>query len=304
MKKYIFIIILVAISVAYAATRDFTPRADGEGSIGTSSKNWGASYIETGTFDDVTVNGNITVTGTVDSTDVAALKTDVDGFPDELKDLVTAEIQQLENIGAATVSAAQWGYLGGLDQTVSSSSSVDFSQVTADYFIADSTLKLHLGQGGEYLIMTADNGDWGGADRTLTLDIDANRRLEITGDSYLNQDVRTTASPTFAGLTISAFVDRSITAGITATNPGAQGDSPLTTEINEVSTVGTADDAVTLPAAVAGRKVIIINNGANQLEIWPASGDNAGGGVDTAVTLAAGSNVQYVAYDATNWESI
>lgn len=33
-------------------------------------------------------------------------------FPDELKNLTTAEIQQLENIGSATISAAQWGYLG------------------------------------------------------------------------------------------------------------------------------------------------------------------------------------------------
>jgi len=34
-------------------------------------------------------------------------------FPDELKNLTTAEIQQLENIGATTISGAQWGWLGG-----------------------------------------------------------------------------------------------------------------------------------------------------------------------------------------------
>lgn len=38
--------------------------------------------------------------------------TDLDGFPDELKNLITAEIQQLENINAILISAAQWGYLG------------------------------------------------------------------------------------------------------------------------------------------------------------------------------------------------
>jgi hypothetical protein len=106
----------------------------------------------------------------------------------------------------------------------------------------------------------------------------------------------------YAAKDTTTYVKHLVTSGITATNPGVQGDSPLTTALNEVSTVANANDAVTLPSAVAGLEITIINNGANQLEIWPASGDNAGGGVDTAVTLAAGSNVTYVAYDATNWE--
>lgn len=34
------------------------------------------------------------------------------GLDSNLADLATAEVQQLENIGATTISAAQWGYLG------------------------------------------------------------------------------------------------------------------------------------------------------------------------------------------------
>ncbi len=96
-----------------------------------------------------------------------------------------------------------------------------------------------------------------------------------------------------------------VAADITATDPGAQGDNPLTASVNEISTVGTADDAVTLKTAPASGSLCqkIINNGANQLEIWPASGDNCGAGVDTACTLAAGANVEYCSYDATNWEA-
>lgn len=75
------------------------------------------------------VVGNITVSGTVDGTDVAALKTDVDGFPDELKNLVTAEIQQLENIGASTISGGQWSMLGAMDQGVSSTDPVEFDYI-------------------------------------------------------------------------------------------------------------------------------------------------------------------------------
>jgi hypothetical protein len=99
-----------------------------------------------------------------------------------------------------------------------------------------------------------------------------------------------------------AYVRRHVHAGLTAANPGNQGDAALTTDINEVSTVSVANNGVTLPSAVAGIEIFIINNGANTLEIWPASGDNLGAGLNTATTLASGSNVTFVAYDATNWE--
>ena len=105
-----------------------------------------------------------------------------------------------------------------------------------------------------------------------------------------------------ARVVATTFVQAGVSAGVTATNPGVQGDNPITTQITEVSVVANTNDAVTAPAAVAGREFTVINNGMQTLEIWPASGDNLGSGVDTAVTLAAGSNVTYVAYDATNWE--
>ncbi len=105
------------------------------------------------------------------------------------------------------------------------------------------------------------------------------------------------------GVTVSSgLVKRSVTATITAVNPGTQGDGPLTSDINEISVCGTASDAVTLPSAVAGMEIFIINNGAQTLEIWPASGDDLGAGVNTATTLVVGANITFVAYNATNWE--
>lgn len=92
-----------------------------------------------------------------------------------------------------------------------------------------------------------------------------------------------------------------LTAGITADTGSSQGDGPLTSSNNEISVCANAGDAVTLPSAVAGYEVFIINNGANACDVFPASGDNAGGGVDTAVSLAAGANITYFAYDTTNW---
>ena len=81
-------------------------------------------------FAGVTINGNIIVTGNVDGTDIAALKSDVDGFPDELKNLTPTEIAELENIGATTITAGQWAYLGNMDQEVITSSDVTFGIAT------------------------------------------------------------------------------------------------------------------------------------------------------------------------------
>ncbi|KKN71174.1 hypothetical protein LCGC14_0423370 [marine sediment metagenome] len=97
------------------------------------------------------------------------------------------------------------------------------------------------------------------------------------------------------------FLRHSVTAGITASTSQSQGNGALTSEINEVDVVAFANDTVTLPAAVAGRKVTIINNGANTLRMYPASGDNLGAGVDVLETLAANEVIDFVAYDDTNW---
>lgn len=104
-------------------------------------------------------------------------------------------------------------------------------------------------------------------------------------------------------LSAGTFIVRGVTAGITASTTQTQGQQPLTRQINEVATCATANDVVTMPTAAAGREITIINNGAQTLQIFPATGDDLGAGVNTSVTLAAGSNVTYVAYNATNWEA-
>jgi hypothetical protein len=102
---------------------------------------------------------------------------------------------------------------------------------------------------------------------------------------------------------LEGYIKDGVVAGATADVGSAQGGLPITTGITEISTVGTVGDSTTLPSAEAGMIVRIINNGANACDVFPASGDNAGAGVDTAVSLAAGANITYVAYDVTNWET-
>jgi len=52
------------------------------------------------------------------------------GLSANLGDLTDSEAAQLENIGAVTISAAQWGYLGALDQALASSDSPTFAGLT------------------------------------------------------------------------------------------------------------------------------------------------------------------------------
>lgn len=112
----------------------------------------------------------------------------------------------------------------------------------------------------------------------------------------------TPAAATVTTLTLTGLLTRSTTAGITAFAGGGQASATaLTTDINEVSTVATAADSVKLPSAAAGYSVTIINNGANACDVFPASGDNLGAGIDTAASLAAGAKITYDCYDTTNW---
>ncbi len=94
----------------------------------------------------------------------------------------------------------------------------------------------------------------------------------------------------------------SVTAGITASTNQAQGQGALTSEVNEISIVGNLNDVVTLRTAVTGRLIEVINNGDNTLQIFPASGDNLGAGVNLSEQLEAFESVEYVAIDNTNWE--
>jgi hypothetical protein len=107
-------------------------------------------------------------------------------------------------------------------------------------------------------------------------------------------------------LNVGAPIQRNVNAGLTASTSQSQGQGALTAEINEVSTCANDDDTVTLPTAAAGLKIVIINNGANRLQIFPAASDNLGAGANSSLAggLVAGENITFIAYDATNWEEV
>lgn len=99
------------------------------------------------------------------------------------------------------------------------------------------------------------------------------------------------------------------TSGVTASTSQSQGNGAISVTsgkvnvIHEVSTCANADDTVTLPSAAAGLTVLLINNGVETLQVFPASGDNLGEGVDTSTTIESDGAMTFVAYDSTNWRA-
>jgi hypothetical protein len=93
--------------------------------------------------------------------------------------------------------------------------------------------------------------------------------------------------------------------GITAFAGGGQGSATaLTAGYNEVTTVATAGDSVKLPTAAASTVVIVKNEGAAAMNVFPFLGDTINdGSANAAYAVPAGATVTFVALNATNWET-
>jgi hypothetical protein len=132
-----------------------------------------------------------------------------------------------------------------------------------------------------------------------------------SGDTArISMGVGSSDSPTFTGLTTTGHTQRSLETGITAgTTQTMAGAAALTKDINIVTVVGSDDDGVALPTAVAGKEITIKNSdSAQRLQVWPGNGfsDTIDGGSANAVDankLAAGDVRAYFAVDATNWHT-
>ncbi len=84
-----------------------------------------------------------------------------------LADITAAEADQIEAIGATTISAAQWGYLGGMNQDVITTSTVQFAKLG----LGTATIP-HGGIGAAMLAMDGPNASVNGPHIQITTDAD------------------------------------------------------------------------------------------------------------------------------------
>lgn len=113
-----------------------------------------------------------------------------------------------------------------------------------------------------------------------------------------------TGDPTDNTALAAALAD-SRAAGLTASTTQTQGQGPLTAAVNEISVCANANDTRTLMAATGKETILVINNGAATLQIFPASGGTIDGlALNASTTIAADATGTFVSYAANKWRAL
>jgi hypothetical protein len=124
----------------------------------------------------------------------------------------------------------------------------------------------------------------------------------------LTLDAKGTGTVTFNGtatgqIVMGALFRDTAADSLTAHAGGGQGSAlALTKQNNRITTVATAADSVALPASAAGMEVIVINSGANPMQVFGAGTDTINGvATATGVSQMANSLVLYTCVTAGAW---
>ncbi len=151
------------------------------------------------------------------------------------------------------------------------------------------------GNGGALTLTGGASLATDGAGGDLTLTSGAGNGTGADGDVIIFTDV--VEAMRFAGDGTDVIISNEANVGLTAAgSPSTQGSGVITSSYNVYSTVANVADAITLPATfIVGTQIWIKNDDATEsLDVWPASGDDAGAGTDTAIALAAGSTALFL----------
>ncbi len=166
--------------------------------------------------------------------------------------------------------------------------------------------------GGKGILVGSIAGSWRLIDQTPTDVIptvmpngsDVNSGLVWAGEDKPGIGAGGVNAVTWEEASGQILVKNSVHVGLTANSGGGGVGSclQLLSSYNVISVSAAPGDSVCAPTAVAGYGTFIVNNGASAVDVYPFTDDNLGGGVNTAVSLAAGSNIRYFAIDGVNWE--
>lgn len=97
-------------------------------------------------------------------------------------------------------------------------------------------------------------------------------------------------NPTFVSVSLSGPLYENAQGALTAHAGGGQSSAlQLTADVNIVTTVASLNDSVILPNMTPGRGVVVVNAGANSMNVFPAVGETINAlSANTALAVAAG----------------
>lgn len=191
--------------------------------------------------------------------------------------------QFLSTNGSGTLSwgSASTNSISQLDSSVTVTDSGANGTIT---FTTDGTSRWAINNNG-HIVPSANNTYNLGAPSTgLLSNVYA---TNLTGTIQTASQTNITGVGTITAGTWSSSLDAetfSVTAAVTA-GTNAQGQGALTKDFNVVTTAAANPSGITLPTATTGRRIYIVNRGANPVNVYPASG----GTIDA---LAANASIQ------------
>jgi hypothetical protein len=118
-----------------------------------------------------------------------------------------------------------------------------------------------------------------------------------TGGTVVFSTAPSLTTPSLSGETFSTT--NNVTAG---TN--TQGQGALTSDYNVITTAAANPSGVTLPTATIGRRIVVVNKGANPINIFPATGGTIDAlAANASIQLAVNGVMEFNASSTTQWYS-
>lgn len=190
--------------------------------------------------------------------------------------------------GAITANA---GLNAAAGQVIGFNSDVGFSRAAAG--------TVNLGNGSA--------GDSTGILTAAEYNISGNANLTTTAAGAARLGTGTTpgtgGSLSLTGLTAGGAVNFSTSATVTA-GTNAQGQGALTTDYNVITTAAASPSGVTLPTATVGRRIVVVNKGANAIAVFPASGGSVDAlSANASISVPVAGVMIFNASSTTQWYS-
>ncbi len=132
----------------------------------------------------------------------------------------------------------------------------------------------------------------------------------ITQETAVNGNIKCTtltvtgASAFTGNVSSSGYYLSSVGAALTAAGTDRATALQLAAEINNIATAA-ASTGVVLPVGVIGMRILVINNGANAIQVYASGSETINGTAGaTGVSLASGGDAFYIFTAANTWISV